>query len=219
MRRLIPAAAGLLAALGLALALDAATGAAASPKPLVGTFRLTPGKYSGGKATGTYFRMITKSGYFKNPDSSSSNKTYTLGTPGTDGGLVTGKFQSHPSPAFTSNGSARANKIVKPQSFSGIKFSVATLPTDPQSKKKVPAPRIVTSGGKLSGQVQAFTAEWNSLYFNQGAPKPGGGGGSVSGTYNAKTHHFVLTWKSKIKGGPFNGFTGDWHFEGTFKAR
>jgi hypothetical protein len=27
---------------------------------------------------------------------------------------------------------------------------------------------------------------------------------------------YTLEWKSLIVGGPFNGFTGRWHLEGTF---
>ena len=30
----------------------------------------------------------------------------------------------------------------------------------------------------------------------------------ITGTYNAKTRAFVLTWTSQVVGGPFNGFTG-----------
>jgi hypothetical protein len=41
----------------------------------------------------------------------------------------------------------------------------------------------------------------------------------VTGTYNAKTHGFVLSWTSQVVGGPFNGFTGDWHLTGTFVAK
>jgi len=39
----------------------------------------------------------------------------------------------------------------------------------------------------------------------------------VSGTYDSKTKKFVLEWASQIVGGPFNDFTGVWHFEGTFE--
>ena len=39
-------------------------------------------------------------------------------------------------------------------------------------------------------------------------------GNRVTGTYNAKTHAFVMTWTSLISGGPFNGFTGYWHLTG-----
>jgi hypothetical protein len=194
---------------------------AASSTTLNGTFRLTPGSYSGGKAHGTYYRMILArgQGYLKNPDSRSRDKTYTLGRPGRDGGLQTGRFQSHPSPAFASNGSARANLIIRPEPFTSINFSVATLPKDPQSKRKSAVTTARVSGRRLTVNVEGWTAEWNKQYFNQGAPKPGGAGRPATGTYNAKTKHFVLTWTSKVSGGPFNGFSGYWHLEGTFSPR
>lgn len=213
----------------LCLALLAAVAIAASPgepraassTALNGTFRLQPGSFSGGKARGTYFRMILArgQGYLNNPDSRARDKTYTLGRPGRDGGIATGRYQSHPSPPFASNGSARANLIIQPESFTSINFSVATLPKDPQSKRSVAAPVARVSGRRLTVTLPGFTAEWNRQYFNQGAPKPNGSGRAATGTYNAKTKHFVLTWTSKISGGPFNGFSGYWHLEGTFSPR
>ena len=74
-------------------------------------------------------------------------------------------------------------------------------------------------GGKLTVNVPGCTAEWNKQYFNQGAPKPNGSGSAATGTYNSKTKRFAFEWRSKVVGGPFNGFTGFWHLEGTFKAR
>jgi hypothetical protein len=38
-----------------------------------------------------------------------------------------------------------------------------------------------------------------------------------SGLYEEKTHAFVLIWASQIQGGPFNGFSGYWHLQGTFR--
>jgi hypothetical protein len=215
---------GLAVTATAAVALLGASSQAASSKQLNGTFRLTAGSYSKGKAHGTWFRMITsragsKTQYLANPDSTAKDKTYTLGRPGRDGGLATGRFQPHPSPAFDGQGNALANKIIKPSAYTAIRFSVATLSKDPQSKKSVAAPTASVSGRRLTVRLPGYTAEWNKQYFNQGAPKPDGSGGAATGTYNAKTKHFVLTWKSKISGGPFNGFTGFWHLEGTFKPR
>ena len=42
-------------------------------------------------------------------------------------------------------------------------------------------------------------------------------GGDATGTLDAKTGAFTLTWTSLIVGGPFNGFTGLWHLEGIFQ--
>jgi hypothetical protein len=155
--------------------------------------------------------------YFKNPDSPANDKTFTLLRPGTSGGLITGRFQPHPQPPFDRTGNSRASAIIRPQRFAGILFGLATLPKDPQSKKTVPAPTVRVSGRTITGLLQAFTAEWNKQYFNQGAPKPGSSRPTVTGTYNSRTHAFVLRWTSLIKRGAFNGFTGLWHLQGTFR--
>jgi hypothetical protein len=187
------------------------TAGAAASKSLVGTFRITAGRYAAGKAGGSFLRMILPGGgkYFDNPDSRSPDKSYTLIGPGSQGGLATGRYQPNPSPAFDSKGDARVASIMSPQSFDGIKFSVASVAKNPQTGGKNPTPSITLSGDTLSGQVQAVTAEWNGQYFAQGSR-------SVTGRYNPKTRAFLLTWSSPISGGPFNGFTGYWHLQGTF---
>jgi hypothetical protein len=38
----------------------------------------------------------------------------------------------------------------------------------------------------------------------------------VTGTYTPGTKAFVLSWASQVAGGPFNGFTGYRHLQGTF---
>ena len=223
-RRIASGLAAVSLAAVTAVVLTGAPSQAASSRALNGTFKLTPGTYSGGKAHGTWFRMIisgnrAKKAYLPNPDSRAADKTYTLGRPGRDGGLSTGRFQPHPSPAFDGKGNALANKIIRPQPFTAINFSVATLKVDPQSDKTVAVTSASVSGRKLTVRIPGYTAEWNKQFFNQGAPKPDGSGAAAKGTYNPKTKHFVLTWTSKISGGPFNGYSGLWHLEGTFKAR
>jgi len=193
---------------------------------LVGTFKLQPGACFGGFVTGTYFRMIFPNGsvakgeFFQNPDSTCPNKTFTLAVPGLQGGLVTGRYQPDPTPAFNAKGGALADGIVRPQGFTAIDFSIATNRTDPQTGLRVPPPSVSVANGKLSGQVEAWSAAWNKLHFNQGSPKPNGSHpgltAPITGTYNAKTRAFVLTWTSQVVGGPFNGFTGYWHLAGVF---
>ncbi|MDP2709689.1 MAG: hypothetical protein Q8O56_00600 [Solirubrobacteraceae bacterium] len=207
-----------------AVALVGTPSHAQGSRTLNGTFKLAPGKYSGGKASGTYFRMITgstggKRQYLDNPDSRARDKSYTLGRPGREGGLATGRFQSHPNPPFDSKGNARANRIIRPEPYTAIRFSVATLRKDPQTNRTSAVTRATLNGRRITLRVPGFTAEWNGQYFNQGAPKPDGSGRAATGTYNPKTKRFVITWTSKISGGPFNGFSGFWHLEGTFKPR
>ena len=196
---------------------------------LIGTFKLIAGDCHGAQPTGTYFRMITPSGtiengkFFDNPDSTCSDKSITVEKPGSDGGLVAGSFQPNPAKPFDSFGNALSTSIVTPGTFTAIKFGISTNKVDPQTKKTVQAPTIYLNGSTLSGQISAWSAAWNNLYFNQGSPKPDGTRpgltSPVSGTYDAATHHFVLTWASQVVGGPFNGFTGYWHLEGTFQPQ
>jgi hypothetical protein len=223
-RRTATALAGLPLVAAAALAVAPVGAAPTRAKALTGTFKLAPGSYSHGRAHGTWFRMIIsrdrpKKAYLPNPDSKARDKTYILGRPGTDGGLATGRFQPHPNPPFDRRGNARASRIIKPSPFTAIDFSVASLPRDPQSKTAVSAPSASVAGRRLTVRLPGYTAEWNKQFFNQGAPKPDGSGSPATGTYDARTKRFVLTWTSKIAGGPFNGYSGLWHLEGTFSPR
>ncbi len=204
-----------------------ASGASAAPSKLVGTFKIAPGANSGAKVTGSYFRMLTpgarlnKGPYVANANSSAKDKTYTFFKPGTAGGLSTAAYQPAPTPSFDKNGNALAKRIVKPLPFFGKNFSVSTQPKDPQTKKAVPLPVITFDGkGHLTGNLKAFGAWWNNGTFNQGSPKPNGTKPGLTagptGTYNKKTHVYTLDWSSAIVGGPFNGFTGQWHLQGKF---
>jgi hypothetical protein len=184
--RSLPIAAAVLAA----LALPAAPASAASLK---GVFHIGPGSY-------IRLRQPNSGPFFSNPYSAASDKTYTLLSSGSGGGLRTTAVQAPPSPAFDAKGNSLAGSIIKPTNFAGILFGLATTS----------APSISVSGRTLSGQVNGLVAQWNKQTFKQG--------GKVSGTYNAKTHRYQLTWTSLVSGGPFNGFTGYWLLEGTYSA-
>jgi hypothetical protein len=180
------------------MAIAAAPAAASGAKTLKGTFKI---------ASGSYFRMLQPTaaggGYFSNPYSTdTADKTYTPVSAGKDGGITTGKLQPAPTPPFDTQGNSLANLIIAPTSFTGINFGLATVAS---------TPTISLKNGKLSGQLTGFTAEWNNQTFPQGSS-------AVTGTYNAKTHKYTLKWSSLISGGPFNGFTGQWHLQGKFKA-
>jgi hypothetical protein len=206
------------------------TSSAKGAVPLVGIFKVTGGgcNPATGVIAGSYFKLIFPGGnvhtgyFFQNTSSRCFDKSFTTISPGTEGGLVTGGFQPGPHSAFTEEGDARANAIIRPVSFAAIALSLSTQATDPQTKKPVPAPVIENNGGKLSGNMEALSAEWRRTYFNQGSPKPGGLRPGltrpVSGRYNVRTHAFTLNWTSKIVGGPFTGFIGQWHLAGTFIA-
>jgi hypothetical protein len=191
---------------------------------LIGTFKLDPGSAPSGQApTGSYFEMLTAGGgALANLSSPAPDKNYTPLTPGTAGGFSTTAYQPAPSPAFSGGtfGNALADEIIEPVPFYLIDFSVETSATDVQTGTPDPLPKIVDTGGTLSGQITAWVAQWNGQSFNQGTPKPNGTlpapTTALTGTYDAATHGFTLAWKSLIVGGPFNGFTGSWHLAGTF---
>lgn len=192
-----------------------------------GLFALDAGKCAP-TVSGTYFRMIVKTGsrysgpYVDNNDSPCTDRTYTPLRPGTDGGLSTSVHQPNPTAPFDGNGNGLAERITRPQKFFGVNFATATNSKDPQTGASVGPPQILRSGTKLSGDIRSFAAAWNSQHFNQGAPKPDGttpgNTTAPTGTYDASTDRFSLEWASQIVGGPFDGFTGVWHFEGTFRA-
>lgn len=201
---------------------------AANPVTLVGTFTLTPGTCNPvtKTVTGSYFRLIFPHGnvntgfFFENTSSPCTDKSYTILKPGAQGGLATGTYQRGPRHAFTPTGNARANAIVQPVLFATAELSLFTQPIDPQTGRAAPPPSVVESGGRLRGQVEALSLAWNKVFINQGSPKPGGVRPGltvpVKGTYNARTHAFVLAWTSQIVGGPFTGFIGLWYLTGTF---
>jgi len=192
-------------------------------KRLFGTFKLDPGICTGLTVSGSYFRMTfptQPSRLFFNSGSSCSNQSYTLLAPGTAGGLRTGQYQPSPTPAFSSSGNALANLIVQPQRLGSNTFSVATPARDPRTGRPLPTPQITENRGRLSGQLEAWSIALAGGSFDQGTPRPGPPGGrprsTALGTYNPSTKAFVLSWSSTFVGGPFNGFTGNWHLQGTF---
>lgn len=191
---------------------------------LSGLFAVTAGSCSGGKAAGSTFRMVNPGGqvgkgpFVANGDSRCADKTVTLLAPGTQGGLEAGTYQAEPATAFGADGSSTSAAIVAPVSFFAVSFGVSTNATDPQTKKATPVPTVTRDGSRLSADLSAWSVAWNHQHFNQGAPKPGASGTLATGTYDAATHRFTLDWTSKIAGGPFNGFTGVWHLEGTYRS-
>jgi hypothetical protein len=198
---------------------------------LVGTFRVEAADCAGGAPTsGSYFRMVQPGGtlaagpFLANGDSTCGDQTYSALEPGSDGGLITGKYQPQPDPPMDAAGNGLADKILAPTKFFALSFAVSTNKTDPQTGESVPAVSITASKkSKLSGDTKAFSVAYGGQQFNQGAPKPDGSlpglTKKLTGTYNAKTGEFEMEWVSAIVGGPFDTFTGVWHFEGTFKAK
>jgi hypothetical protein len=200
----------------------------AGAEKLVGLFKVDPGVCSdAGVTAGTYFRMIQIGGklgdgpYLGNGDSKCGDKTFSPMTPGNDGGLRTGAFQPESNPPFDGGGNGATESMMKGTAFFGVRYALATNEQDPQTKAKTTMPTISVEDGKLSGDLSSFAASWNNQHFNQGSPKPGGAKPGLTsgptGTYDPSTKKYTLEWSSLIQGGPFNNFTGVWHFEGTFE--
>lgn len=200
--------------------------ASSSGKPsgthvLTGTFKIAAGTCTSATAVpaGSYLEMLGNgSAVVKNSFGGCANADYTPLKPGSKGGLVTGSYEPNPTSAFA-GGNALASQIIVPVSFFGTNFSISTQSIDPQSHQTVPPPSITSTDGKLSGNVSAVDAAYNTAYFNQGSPKPGGSylGSTkpVSGTISCNGA-FVIQWQSLIVGGAFNNYTGVWHLAGTF---
>jgi hypothetical protein len=191
---------------------------------LVGLFRISAGQCASTPATGSSFRMVQPGGtaaagpYVSNPDSTCADQTTTPLSPGGDGGLRTGAFQTQPEPAFGADGGSKSGAVITPQAFFAVVFGASTNARDPQTGATVAAPTVTRSGFSLQGDLSAFSVSWNQQHFNQGAPKPGGSAtDGAKGTFDEATGAYSLDWTSRIEGGPFNGFTGVWHLEGGFE--
>jgi hypothetical protein len=183
---------------------------------LIGLFSVDEAVCADGPvASGSYFRMLQLDGtldagpFIPNGDSFCSDPTFSGLIPGADGGLVTGTSQGAPDPAFDEAGNGLSDAIFQPVTFFAVSFAGATDPAEA-------VPTVVASDGVLLGNLAAFTAYYGAGQFNQGAPKPDGSGEAPIGTIDPATGAYVLDWTSVISGGSFDGFTGVWHFEGTF---
>jgi hypothetical protein len=199
-----------------------ATEPAAGPTELVGLFSVGPGACTADGATGSYFRMVQAGGtaeegpYLDNGDSPCTDKTWSVLEPGSDGGLITGEYQPQVEPFFEADGTTTATRVISPVKFFAVGFGISTNEVDPQTEVDVPPPTITADGGTLDGDLSAISVSWNNQIFNQGLPKPGETADAVTGTYDPDTGAYTLDWTSPIVGGPFDGFSGIWHLEGTF---
>ncbi|HET7481633.1 MAG TPA: hypothetical protein VFK89_02105 [Actinomycetota bacterium] len=229
-RKRLAASVAALMLLGVGCGSSADASSKTSGENLEGLFKTVAGSCKGGKTTGSWMRMVQPKGtmdkgpFVENADSNCADLTYTLMTPGTDGGLITGEYQAEPDPAFDKNGNALADRIMQPLSFYAVQYSVAYDRVDPQTGTRVDPPTLtIGDDGSLQGELPGWSVSWNKQNFNQGAPKPDGSTPGLttgpSGTYDEKTGHFTLEWASEVTGGPFDGFTGFWHLEGVFEPR
>jgi hypothetical protein len=228
-------AALVLATLSIALTLASCGGGSPSasgpPKELIGTFELQGGHCAGahGAPTGSFLVIVDSAGSktVGNPDGGCANKYYTLLSPGTEKGIETGGFQEDPTPTFDVNGASLADEVIKPVSFLGVKLGMATNPDDVQDAPSGPIaftpPEATVRGTNLTIDLRSLNITYGGAP-NSSCVNDAGygcwnlGSKAATGSYNAKTHQFVVQW---FVGETFTqlGDSMIVRFEGTFVPR
>jgi hypothetical protein len=183
-------------------------GPASGPtRALVGTFDIKAGHCASGHGapSGSFLVIVDSAGSktVANPTGGCANKYYTPLSPGSDKGIVTGRFQANPTPTFDAHSNSLADAVIQPVSFHGVKFGMGTASVDvqdaPAGKPVFAAPRATVQGDKLSLDLR-------SLNITYGGPAnttcvTGNGYGcwnlgskAATGTYDQQTHQFVVQW-------------------------
>jgi ABC-type amino acid transport substrate-binding protein len=201
---------------------------AAAPTRLIGLFKITPGQCTTAQAkpTGSYLIAISAAANHAvtNSQGGCANSSYTPLTPGSDGGLITGGFQTEPRPAFDANRNAAATRIIKPVSFGPFRFGLSTNPRDeqdaPGGEPAFPAPVALDTDGALAIDLRSLVLTYagragSTCKQSYGLGCWELGSKSAAGTYDAATHHFVIDWFSGESFVP-NGDSIEVHLEGTF---
>jgi hypothetical protein len=226
--RALVAAAALLSLAGLAGCGGQAKAAGTASRLPAGLFKLTAGHCTTAtaKPTGSYLIVISaaENKAAKNPRGGCANPDYTPLTPGSDGGLVIGRFQSQPSPVFDARRNSRADRIITPVDFDGFRFGFATTPLDeqdaPAGEPTYPAPAAIVTGTTLNLDLRSLVVTYagqpsTSCKQSYGVGCWELGSKSASGTYDAATHHYEIDW---FAGESFTskGDSIEVHLEGTF---
>ncbi len=188
---------------------------------LAGLFSIAEASCGDAEVSGSYFRMLQPGGsatdgpFVPNTDSTCVDPSFTPLLPGSDGGFISGGFQPAPDPPFDADGNGLARSVTAPTPFFGVAFAVS-------SEDEGAAPLITATEGTLTGELSGWTANYATLVFGQGTPKPDGSlpglTSELSGSIDPATGAYVLDWASQIVGGSFDQFTGIWHLEGVFVA-
>jgi hypothetical protein len=228
-------AALLAAALPLSVALAACgSGAGGSAGPsysLNGTFDLHPGHCTStnGSPSGSFLVVVDSANAktVANPAGKCADPDYTPLIPGVDKGIETGTFQNNPTPTFDAHSNSLADALIEPASFLGTKFGMATSAQDVQDAPNgTPAfnpPTATVRGTALTLDLRSLNITYggtpNTTCSNgQGYGCWNLGSKSANGTYDAKTHQFVVQW---FVGEAFTelGDSMIIRFEGTFVPR
>jgi hypothetical protein len=167
--------------------------------------------------TGSYLVVLNTNGSALDANSSGvcANKSFTLLSPGVDGGLTLGSFQPNPDPTFGPNRNSRANLIVAPVMFDGYRLGMATTARDEQNSPTgppiYPPPTGTVSGNHLYVSLPGLDMTWRGLPNRTCANSvPPGfgcndqGSRKASGTIDLAKNTYSLSWFSSSA---FNGGT------------
>lgn len=142
---------------------------------------------------------------------------------GTDGGLISGAYQPDPPPTVHVGDLTGARSLIDPDVFLffGFPTFVSTNEIDPvDGITRYPVPVIFDHGdGTITADLSSWDCQWGVVHFNQGAPKSSAGNPAPSGTYEAQTGAYSLSWKSFVTEGAFKGSTGEWTLVGYGPAK
>ena len=193
---------------------------------LVGTFKLTAGSCATTHADRDVLphdlsRREPHGGkFFDNPDSTCTDKSYTLAVPGTAGGFTTGKYQPEPGAGLLGDGK-------RPVEHDHPTTVVHGHQLQHRHESEGSPDRSCRTGADDQGQ------EREALGTGRGVERIMEQALLQSGLAQARRH---LAWAdraghrdlqlqdprlradvgSAVVGGPFNGFTGYWHLQGKF---
>jgi hypothetical protein len=225
--RLRRAAAALVVLAGLAAACGG-NAKAVGPSRLIGRFELTAGHCTTADArpTGSYLVVVSAAQNHAVPNrrGGCADPAYTPLNPGTDGGLITGRFQPGPNPAFDGRRNSRARRIIAPTWFGPYRFGFATTSRDqqdaPSGAPTYPAPIALDTAGGLQVDLRSLVVTYagkphSSCRTSYGFGCWDLGSKSASGSYDAATHHFVLDWFAGESFTP-KGDSIEVHLEGSF---
>lgn len=181
--------------------------AATKVTTLTGLFRITPGACPtpNQPPTGSYLVVISAATgkEVPNPKGGCANPAYTLLKPGRDGGFRTGAFQDDPAPLFDAHRNSRADGIIVPTAFDGFRFGFATSRYDEQdSPSGQPAylpPTATVRNAALDVDLRSLVISYAGAPSSTCRQSYGLGcwelgSRSASGSYNASTHAYSLSW-------------------------
>jgi hypothetical protein len=177
---------------------------------------LAPGT-NGGFIAGTFQNFVT-----------SPDEIHSLGATGTNctGAAITISTASQAGTGYCGAPDVPSNAVA-PFGFFGVNTYSGTNPVSYVTGNAAGTPTFdydpVT--GEFTVDLSSWAVLWNGTVFDQG---PGGTGtdgtnpvnyaDAVDASFDPVTKRYSVSWGNLIIGGPFNGFNGYWHFEGTYEG-